>query len=249
MESNIVLWILLFVLVIAVLEGAVYLTVAIIRLCMWFKDLRRRREIDRRIISRAKGAGIWDKKPIVLGGRALELKAREDFKMKRAPGETDVELRRRYIEAEKRKKKKEEAKQEKRGKCIVRQLKAAGLWEKRPTPLGGRALELKAWEDFKIQRKPGETDEELRSRCMAAADAQYANTAEKKKEKETSDELPEICRKCDSNVCRNNKDLRESKAEKCKQEEEDYLKVLCHMFAEEESKNTPIKGGVSNGEQ
>lgn len=58
---------------------------------------------------------------------------------------------------------------------IIRQAKAAGAWNKRPTPLGGRALELKAWEDFKIRRLPGETDAELRRRCMAKADNQLAN--------------------------------------------------------------------------
>jgi len=58
---------------------------------------------------------------------------------------------------------------------IIRQAKAAGVWNKRPTPLGGRALELKAWEDFKIRRLPGETDAELRRRCMAKADNQLAN--------------------------------------------------------------------------
>ena len=58
---------------------------------------------------------------------------------------------------------------------IIRQAKAAGVWNKRPTPLGGRALELKAWEDFKIRRLPGETDAELRRRCMAKADEELAN--------------------------------------------------------------------------
>lgn len=58
---------------------------------------------------------------------------------------------------------------------IIRQAKAIGAWDKRPTPLGGRALELKAWEDFKIRRLPGETDAELRRRCMAKADNQLAN--------------------------------------------------------------------------
>lgn len=57
---------------------------------------------------------------------------------------------------------------------IIRQAKAIGAWDKRPTPLGGRALELKAWEDFKIKRLPGETDAELRRRCMAAADQELA---------------------------------------------------------------------------
>lgn len=59
---------------------------------------------------------------------------------------------------------------------IIRQAKAAGVWNKRPTPLGGRALELKAKKDFKIKRQPGETDAQLRRRCMAKADEEYANT-------------------------------------------------------------------------
>ena len=58
---------------------------------------RHRRKVDARIIAQAKGAGVWDKKPIVLGGRALELKAWEDFKIKREPGEPDAHLRRRYV--------------------------------------------------------------------------------------------------------------------------------------------------------
>ena len=57
---------------------------------------------------------------------------------------------------------------------IIRQAKAIGAWDKRPTPLGGRALELKAWEDFKIKRLPGETDAQLRRRCMAKADEELA---------------------------------------------------------------------------
>lgn len=59
----------------------------------------RRRKTDARIIAQAKGAGVWDKKPIVLRGRALELKAWEDFKIKREPGESDAHLRRRCMEA------------------------------------------------------------------------------------------------------------------------------------------------------
>lgn len=57
---------------------------------------------------------------------------------------------------------------------IIRQAKAAGVWNKRPTPLGGRALELKAWEDFESRRSPGETDAQLRRRCMAKADEELA---------------------------------------------------------------------------
>ena len=60
------------------------------------KKRKRRRAVDRRIVAQAKAAGAWDKKPIGLGGRALELKAWEDYKIKREPGESDAELRRRY---------------------------------------------------------------------------------------------------------------------------------------------------------
>lgn len=63
----------------------------------------------------------------------------------------------------------------KRDRRIIRQTKATGVWDK-PEVLGGRALELKAWQDFKIKRKPGETDACLRIRCMNAADNEYANT-------------------------------------------------------------------------
>lgn len=56
---------------------------------------------------------------------------------------------------------------------IIRQAKAAGVWNKRPTPLGGRALELKAWE-YGLERLPGETDAELRRRCMAKVDEKLA---------------------------------------------------------------------------
>lgn len=58
---------------------------------------------------------------------------------------------------------------------IIRQAKAAGVWDK-PQVLGGKALELKAWKDFKIKRKPGETDASLRRRCMNAADNEYTAT-------------------------------------------------------------------------
>lgn len=63
------------------------------------KHWHRRRKNDRRIIAQSKAIGVWDKKPIVLGGRALELKAWVDFKIKREPGEPDAHLRRRYMAA------------------------------------------------------------------------------------------------------------------------------------------------------
>ena len=55
-----------------------------------------RRKADARIIEQAKAVGVWDKKPLVLGGRALELKAWQDYKIKRKPGESDAHLRFRY---------------------------------------------------------------------------------------------------------------------------------------------------------
>lgn len=68
--------------------------------CAWvghFKKWRRRRKVDRRVIAQAKAAGVWDK-PLCLGGRALELKAWKEFRIKREPEETDAQLRRRCME-------------------------------------------------------------------------------------------------------------------------------------------------------
>ena len=41
---------------------------------------------------------------------------------------------------------------------------AFGVWD-RPEYMGGRGLELSAWEHYKIRRRPGETDASLRLRC------------------------------------------------------------------------------------
>lgn len=75
---------------------------AIIAPLLYLKDYikrrNRRRKVDARIIAQAKAAGVWDK-PYILGGRALELKAWEDFRIKRRAGESDVELRRRCMNA------------------------------------------------------------------------------------------------------------------------------------------------------
>ena len=65
----------------------------------------------------------------------------------------------------------------KRDQRIIQQAKAAKVWDK-PAVLGGRALELKAWQDYKIKRKPGETDACLRIRCMTKASNEYINTPE-----------------------------------------------------------------------
>lgn len=62
---------------------------------------------------------------------------------------------------------------------IIRQAQAAGVWDKMPILLGGRALELKAWQEYKIKRANGETDKELRLRCMAAAGERPDNSTTK----------------------------------------------------------------------
>lgn len=61
---------------------------------------------------------------------------------------------------------------------IKRQAMAAGVWD-RPQVLGGRALEICAWETYGIMRRSGETDAELRRRCMTEADNQYAESIAK----------------------------------------------------------------------
>jgi|GEM_PF-3761530 len=48
---------------------------------------------------------------------------------------------------------------------IMRQAKAAGIWEN-PQMLGGRALELYAKKKHGIKRKPGQTDRNLRCYCL-----------------------------------------------------------------------------------
>ena len=63
------------------------------------KQRRRRREADRRIVEQAKATGVWEKEPLVLGGRALEIKAWRHYKIKREPGEPDAHLRRRCMTA------------------------------------------------------------------------------------------------------------------------------------------------------
>lgn len=69
------------------------------RLFATLRRWRRRRKTERHIIRRAKAMGVWDN-PKALGGRALELKAWKDYKIKRYPEETDKELRHRYMEVQ-----------------------------------------------------------------------------------------------------------------------------------------------------
>lgn len=98
---------------------------------MRFKQWRHRRAADRRIVAQAKAAEVWDKRPIVLGGRALELKAWEDFKIKRQPGEPDAHLRRRCMTAADNELANSPTTKEKRHDEIDARLYAYGEFERR----------------------------------------------------------------------------------------------------------------------
>lgn len=64
---------------------------------------------------------------------------------------------------------------------IEEQAKAAGVWDKEPLVLGGRALEIKAWRHYKIKREPGEPDAHMRRRCMTVADNELASSQQRRK--------------------------------------------------------------------
>ena len=68
------------------------LAIAAVRLCNRVRRRIRRWKVDRRIRRQAKAGGVWDR-PGVLGGRALDLYARDMCNLKRMPGESDKELR------------------------------------------------------------------------------------------------------------------------------------------------------------
>ena len=80
------------------LSWALFILTGLMWTIVWLfaklKRWHRRRKTDRFTIRRAKALGVWDK-PKSLGGRALELKAWQEVKIKRNPGESDKELRRR----------------------------------------------------------------------------------------------------------------------------------------------------------
>ena len=98
-----------------VLSGIVWLpcimyagTVLVAAIVIAFAKLKRwsrQRKTDKRIIAQAKAAGVWNRTPIVLGGRALELKAWKEHKIKRRHGEPDAILRYRYSNLETMKRK------------------------------------------------------------------------------------------------------------------------------------------------
>ncbi len=64
----------------------------------YIRRRRRQRAIERRIIANAKAGDVWDK-PHLLGGRALELYARDMCGIRREAGETDRNLRARCAAA------------------------------------------------------------------------------------------------------------------------------------------------------
>lgn len=86
----------------AALLGCIWIPAAMFAICVLFagvvigaekfERMVRRRQLDRWIRARAEALGVWDN-PNVLGGRALELWAKEHYGLKRQPGETDRELR------------------------------------------------------------------------------------------------------------------------------------------------------------
>ena len=129
--------------------GLFLLTILLELIARWC----RRRKVDRRVIRQAKAAGVWNN-PKALGGRALELYARKKHRLKRKLGESDKGLR-------------------------VRCAKKTGAQTptySRPTPPPPpKPLDDLAWEDYGIKRLPGETDEQLKKRCMAAVDEEYAS--------------------------------------------------------------------------
>ena len=73
------------------------ISAAALLLAARIKKKYRRRKTDRRIIRQAKAAGVWDRYPTPLGGRALELIARKHG-LSRREGETDAQLRSRITE-------------------------------------------------------------------------------------------------------------------------------------------------------
>lgn len=99
MNSNIMAYILIYLKFVGVFAIACVIGVSILIGISMIIRWRRRRLVDRRIVEQSKALGVWDKNPIVLGGRALEIKAWERFKIKRKPGETDKDLRRRCMNA------------------------------------------------------------------------------------------------------------------------------------------------------
>lgn len=151
----------------------------------------RRRIVDRRVIRQAKAAGVWDN-PKALGGRALELYVWKNHKLKRKPGELDKDLRLRcakklYMKSEGivvEITRKHDGIVEEYGKLRAEISRMYGVPVELLTDNSvpshiqikqNNALDELAWEDYGIKRLPGETDEQLKKRCMAALDKKDAN--------------------------------------------------------------------------
>ena len=159
-----IVWISWGLLVVIAVVAGIYFAVRYV--CHLLKRLRRCRKRDRRIIRQAKALGVWEM-PNTLGGRALELKARKEYRIKREPGETDAELRARYIYHEELNKRglKMSRKQERE---LTMAIKHECKIPMPPPLLSGNALDVYAYEMCGLNRRQGETDKELRDRCREA---------------------------------------------------------------------------------
>lgn len=117
--------------------------------------------------------GIIPKRPKPLSGRKLEREALREYGIRRQPGETDEELRARIMA---------KVENEYIGSVVVPhdelrdilkgQIAAtfkipAEAMQQKPKPLSGRDLDIYARDIDGLTRKTGETDEQLRRRCMA----------------------------------------------------------------------------------
>ena len=87
-----IVWIPVFMLV-----ASTVIAYAVIYGAVAIKYRRRKKAIEARVRAQARAAGVWHS-PEVLGGRALELSARENFGIKKKAGETDAQLRERCKE-------------------------------------------------------------------------------------------------------------------------------------------------------
>lgn len=65
---------------------------AMLAASVWIERKVRKRKVMRRIRAQAIRCGIWDYPP-ALGGKALEMSARENFGIRKKPGESNADLR------------------------------------------------------------------------------------------------------------------------------------------------------------
>lgn len=81
---------------VAVLAYMYYVPKLVDRMTQDSQQAARSRNVKRRIRAQAKALGIWGYPP-ALGGKALTMSARENFRIRRRYGETDAELRMRCM--------------------------------------------------------------------------------------------------------------------------------------------------------